>query len=261
VNLRLNKFKKKTLLYPIIGVALLLILASTVPFLRTPFLHTLKYPLSLLTLMKRQALGIIFYHRNMVQNESLKKEMDLLQRKINSLNEIYLENERLNKLLSLKQKSSYKVIAARVIGRSPDNWSSLIIIDKGSRHGIRTGYVAITYLGIAGRVTETAAYTSKIMLINDPNLGVSAIVQRSRQEGLVCGTLGSSLIMKYLTKEADVKVLDVVITSGLTKVFPKGLLIGTVVDIGEEFSGLSKYAVIKPAVNLSGLEEVLIIVQ
>jgi rod shape-determining protein MreC len=99
------------------------------------------------------------------------------------------------------------------------------------------------------------------MLINDPNFGVSAIVQRSRQEGLISGTLGGSLIMKYLPKDADIQISDVIITSGLTPIYPKGLLIGKVLTLGEELSGLTRYAIIKPAVNLSNIEEVLIIIQ
>ncbi len=135
-----------------------------------------------------------------------------------------------------------------------------MIIDKGSYNGIKRGFVVINHLGLVGRVIETGDYTSKIMLINDPSLGVSAIAQRSRQEGLVSGTLGRSLIMKYLPKDADIQVSDVIITSGLTEAYPKGLLIGSVINIGEEFSGLSRYAIIKPAVNLSGIEEVLVII-
>jgi len=121
--------------------------------------------------------------------------------------------------------------------------------------------VAITYLGLAGRVVETTDTTSKIMLINDPNLSVSCIVQRSRQEGLVSGSLGSFLIMRYLPKEADIKVSDVILTSGLTNLYPKGLLVGTVAEVGEELSGLARYAIIKPAVELYNIEEVLIIMQ
>ena len=208
----------------------------------------------------REIRGVIFYHQNMVQSERSKNEIDLLRQKLNYLDEMRLENERLNKLLSLKQNSPYKAIAAKVIGRSPDNWSSVIIINKGDNKGIKRGLVAISYLGLVGRVIETTASTSTIMLINDPNLSVSGLVQRSRQEGLVSGTLGSSLIMKYLAKDSDIKISDVIITSGLTDVYPKGLLIGTVIDIGDEFSGLSRYCLIKPAVNLASIEEVLIII-
>ncbi len=254
------KFKKKNLIYAAVSLCLLLFLSSLIPALRTPAFTILKYPLGLFTFIGREVKGGIFYHRNMVQNEKLKKEIDFLRQKLNATNEIYLENRRLKSLLAFKQKAPFKVVTAKIIGRSADNWSSIAIIDKGNYNGIKRGFVVITSLGLAGRVVETADYTSKIMLINDPSLGVSAIVQRSRQEGLVTGTLGRSLIMKYLPKDADIQASDVVVTSGLTESYPKGLLIGTVVNIKEEFSGLSRYAIINPAVNLSSIEEVLIII-
>ncbi|MFH0790698.1 MAG: rod shape-determining protein MreC [Candidatus Omnitrophota bacterium] len=220
----------------------------------------MKYPLGFLTLIGREARGIIFYHHNYIQNERLKKEIYLLQQKQNSLQEAYFENERLKNLLGFKKISPYKLIASRVIGRSSDNWSSVIIIDKGGYSGINTGFTAVSYLGLLGRVIEASKSSSKIMLINDPNFSVSAVDQRSRQEGLVSGTLGNSLVMKYLPKDADIKVSDVIISSGLTPMYPKGLLIGSVIEVGEEFSGLSRYAIINPAANMFNIEEVLIIV-
>lgn len=254
------KFRKKNLLY-IAGFLLSLLFFSILaPALRPPLLNVLKYPLKLSALIGRETGGIIFYHRNLAENEKLKKEINLLRYRFNVSKEAYLENERLRKLLSFKQKSPYKVIAGSVIAHSADNWSSVIIVDKGESSGIKRGFAVINYFGLAGRVIETSRSVSKIMLINDPNLGVSAIVQRSRQEGLVSGTLGNSLIMKYLPSDADIKVSDTVITSGFTDRYPKGLIIGTVVDVADEFSGLSRYAIIKPGVDLSGLEEVLIII-
>jgi len=134
-----------------------------------------------------------------------------------------------------------------------------VIIDKGSSSGIKKGYVVINYLGLVGRVVEVSGSTSKVMLVSDPNLGVSAICQRSRQEGWF-PALWNLLVMKYLPKDADIKISDSIMSSGLTEAYPKGLLIGTVIDTAEEPSGLSRYAIIKPAVNLSNLEEVLVIV-
>jgi len=254
------KIKKKNLIYYAICLSLLLSLSFSEPSIRPIFLNTLKDPFILLKLIRREAEGIIFYHRNFIQNERLKKETGLLKHRLNTLEEAALENERLVKLLSLGDQPTYKVIAARVIARSPENWSSSIIIDKGALSGIKRGMAAITYFGLAGRVIEAQEFTSKILLMNDPNFSVSSLVQRSRQEGLVSGTLQSNLMMRYLSEDSDIKVEDAVVTSGLTKAYPKGILIGTVVDIGKDFSGLSLYAIIKPAVNLSNIEEVLIVV-
>lgn len=260
MNPLLNKFKNKRLAY-FAGVAcLVLILSATIPALRAPLLESLKIPLTFFSLIKREIRGVIFYHRNFMQNEKLQKEINLLKEKLNNLEEISQENVRLRTLLSFKQDSPYKVIVARVIGRSPESWSSVVIIGKGKSQGIKEGMAVRDYRGLVGRVSEVSESTSKITLINDPNFGVSAIVQRSRQEGLVGGALGGLLVMRYLPNEADIEISDVIVTSGLTALYPKGLLIGTVVDIGSDFSGLSRYATVKPAAELSRIEEVLVIV-
>lgn len=259
MNLYSNKIKKKYFPRVAICIILIALLSNIIPALRVPAFNILKHPLSVITLIEREIRGIIFYHRNMVNNERLIKEADLLKQKLNAAQEAYLENQRLKNLLSFKQSAPYRLLAARVIGRSSDNWSSVVSIDKGRHSGIKRGFVAITHLGLVGRIVDTQDYTSRIMLINDPNCSVSALVQQSRQDGLICGTSGESLIMKYLPKDSDIKASDTIITSGLTGRYPKGLLIGTVVNIGEEFSGLSRYAIVKPAVKLSSLEEVLII--
>lgn len=253
--------KKKSLKY-IIGASFLLVfVCSLIPSVRKPLLDIFRNPLLLARLAGREINGIIFFHRNLVENERLGKQVDLLNQKINSLQETSIENARLKSLLNLKQQAPFKVIPARVIGRSPNNWSSVIIIDKGSYHGIKAGMAVIAYTGLAGRVMECAYFISKVMLINDPDFSVSAIDQRSRQEGLVSGTLGNLLVMKYLPKEADIKPEDIIVTSGLSTRFPKGLGIGIVIDIADELSGLGRYCLIRPSVNLSGIEEVLVIAQ
>jgi rod shape-determining protein MreC len=252
---------KKNLTSFILSAFVIILFSSFVPALRNPLLMILKLPLTAVSLLAREIHGMVFYHRNYVKNALLQKELDSLKSKINATAEIELENKRLTGLLSLKQASSFKMTAARVIARDPSNWSSAIMIDKGRSSGIKKGHVCVTEAGLAGMVFEVSAVVSKVILINDPSLGVSALDERSRQEGLVSGSLGGLLIMKYLPKDCDVKVNDPVVSSGLTGNYPKGLMIGTVVDSGKEFVGLSSYAVIKPSVNLSSLEEVLIIMQ
>lgn len=254
------KVNRKHLTHLFVVIAAVLLLSLLIPSLRHPAVNILKYPLSLSTFIRREVGALIFYHRNFTENEKLRKQVDFLRARVNDKDEAFLENKRLKNLLDFKQKSKQKVVACRVIGHSVDSWSSIVFIDKGTYHGVRKGMVAVTYLGLAGRVVEAFKTASKVMLVNDPNFSVSALVQRSRQEGLVCGTLGSNLIMKYLPKESDIQVTDKIITSGLTWLYPKGLLIGIVIDVGDEFSGLSRYAVIKPAINPANIEELFIII-
>jgi rod shape-determining protein MreC len=254
------KLNKKKLIFPFVLVLVVFLASLSVPVIRPAALTVLKIPLNIFNVFKRELTGVLLYHRNYVQNERLTEENRLIKTRFNALNEIYLENARLKKLLSFKQQSPFKVVSARVIGRGADNWTSVIIIDKGSFNGIRRGMCVINHLGLLGRVIESSIDSSKVILLSDPAMGVSGVIQRTRQEGLVSGTLGTYLIMKYLPQDADIKVQDKVVTSGLNQNYPKGILIGTVIEIGNEFSGLGRYVVIKPAANLTYAEEVLVVI-
>jgi rod shape-determining protein MreC len=252
--------KKKKILLLCATFAGVLLIASSIAFWRTIGLSLLRLPLSFARAARQEVGALVCFHRNYREIVRLSRELDLCRSKLNGCAEAVKESERIRMLLGFSRSAPYKVIGARVIGRDPSNWSSVLLVDKGLRQGVRKGFVCVTYLGLVGRVVEAKDTVSKVMLISDPNLSVSAMVQRSRQEGLVSGSLSGSLIMKYLPHGSDIKVADVVITSGLTANYPKGIMIGTVTGIGDDFSGLSHYAVIKPSVNTANLEEVLLIV-
>jgi rod shape-determining protein MreC len=254
------KFPPKTFIYWAVGVLLVVVLAGLIPALQTPVVDLARQPFSGITFVRREISGIFFYHRNMGLVDQLHKEVQWCKMKLNEATEASRENTRITNLLALKQKSALRFVAVRVIGRAPDSWSSSLIIDKGAQQSIKNNFVVINYEGLIGRVLKANVSTSKILLMNDPAFSVSALVQRSRQEGLVSGALGGLLLMKYLPLEADIVPGDMVISSGLTEIFPKGLVIGKVVEVNQEFGGLSKYALIKPAVNLSSIEEALIII-
>ena len=254
------KLSRKTITNFLLVVCVAFLVSIFSPFFKNSAQKTLKPQLTLIDLLKRECAGIIFYHRNMVDLGRLKYETEILRSKLFDLRELEQENLRLKNLLSFKQKSPFRLVAARVIARSPDSWSSSVIIDKGRYSGIRRGMAVINARGLLGRVVESSEASCKVLLINDPSQGVSSIVQRSRQEGLVSGSLGSNLIMRYLPDDAQIMPGDIIITSELSQVYPKGLLVGKVINIGKEFSGLSRYAVIKPAADLSSIEEVLVII-
>lgn len=254
------KFNRKSIIASILLLGFLFLVSVIISSLRKPLINIFNLPLVIISVIKQEAGGLIFFHHNLVQNQKLKANNDLLRKQLNDRNELFLENSRLRSLLNLKESVPYKVIAARVIARDPSNWSAAIIIDKGSSSGIKKGMVSVTFYGLVGRVVEVSSTVSKIMLINDPNLSVSSIVQRSRQEGVVCGSLGGALLMKYLPKDSDIKVSDIVVTSAVSQIYPKGIAVGTVAGLGREFSSSSRYVIIKPAVDLSALEEVLVII-
>ena len=251
---------RKHLIFGTIFVLALVFLAGITPALRPSIVSLLKYPLIAANLTLREFKGLFFYHSNYLQNEKLKKEIDLSKQKINLLSQIYLENKRLHDLLSLKEKAPYAVVASKVIAWAVDDWGAAVVIDKGTRQGIKRGMVVINAQGLVGRVMESAQSSSKVILLTDANFSVTVLSRRSRQEGLISGTMGNFLVMRYLPKESDIRAADTIVTSGTSEIFPKDLTVGTVVDIAEEFSGLSRYCLIKPAVNFSDLEEVLVII-
>jgi rod shape-determining protein MreC len=254
------KLPRRTVINFILPALAILLVFNSLTCFKNPTQSIFKPQLSLIGLIKRELLGMIFYHRNMVLAEKLESDVNLLRLRLFDLRELSQENGRLKNLLNFKQKSPFRLVAARVIGRSPDSWSSSVIVDKGKYNGIKPGMVVLSPKGLVGSVVEASENTAKILLINDPNQGVSAIVQRSRQEGLVNGTLGTNLIMRYLPDDADISVGDVIVTSELSQIFPKGILVGRVVNLGREFSGLNRYAIVKPAVDLANIEELLVII-
>ncbi|MCX5699350.1 MAG: rod shape-determining protein MreC [Candidatus Omnitrophica bacterium] len=254
------KLSRKTVInFTLVSCAVLLV-SNFLSCFKNPAQKIFKPHLSFIGLVKRELSGFIFYHRNMIQAERLQNDIDLLRWRLFDLRELSQENTRLKNLFNFKQKSSLRLVAARVIGRSLDSWSSSVIIDKGRYNGIKSGMGVISPQGLVGSIVESTDNTSKVLLINDPNQGISCIVQRSRQEGLVSGILGTNLIMRYLPDEAQIIVGDIIITSELSQIYPKGLLLGRVVDIGREFSGLNRYALVKPAVDLTNIEEVLVVI-
>ena len=254
------KLPRKTLINVILVCGVVFLVFNFLSCFKNPAQKIFKPHLSLIGLVKRELSGVIFYHRNMLQAERLQNDVNLLRWRLFDLRELSQENARLKNLLNFKQKSSLRFVAARVIGRSVDSWSSSVIIDKGRYNGIKSGMVVISPQGLVGSIVESMDNTSKVLLINDPNQGIFCIVQRSRQEGLVNGALGSNLVMRYLPDEAQIIVGDVIVTSELSQIYPKGLLVGRVTNIGREFSGLNRYALVKPVVDLASIEEVLVII-
>lgn len=233
--------------------------ATLVRPLRSPALAVLAFPLKIGTWVTEEFGAFIFYHRNYGENVRLRVDNGILKNKIVTLHELYLENTRLKNLLAFKQESPYTVLAARVIGRDPSNWTSVIIVDKGSKSGVKNNLLVITPAGVAGKTIEVGPFTSKVALINDPRVNIPALVQRSRQDGLICGSLRANLVMRYLPYAADIKDGDSVVTSGLDDFYPKGVLLGTVVGFMKDTTGLSRDALVEPAVDVSRLEEVLVV--
>ncbi len=192
------------------------------------------------------------------ENEALRAEINGLKLKQAELAEAALEVERLRRLLGFREQVGFTVVPARVIGADVSGWFRTITIDRGSADGLERGMAVVTPDGIVGRTHAVAARSAKILLVTDANSSVDALVQRTRARGIVAGRVTPALEMRYVHRTEDVQVGDAVVTSGIGGVFPKGLPIGLVVSV-EKTTGMFQAVGVSPAVNLSKLEEVLVI--
>ena len=185
-------------------------------------------------------------------------QVDALQHR---LAEFAAENQRLRDLLGFAQTLPVEYVPALVTGRNPDNWFQTVTINRGRAHGIGPNDVVVVNQGLVGRVTAVSEHAATVMLILDPESGVAAMVQRTRDAGVALGLAGGGpyLHLRMFFREAAVEPGDAVTTSGLSYLFPKGLLIGVVDSVGLDHGGLVRTARVRPAVDFDRLEEVLVI--
>ncbi len=193
------------------------------------------------------------------ENQKLKKKVREYESKISKLEEYGIENKRLKKMLDFKQSVSGTMVPARVVGKDFSSWFKTISIDRGRKHGITNGLAVVTPSGIVGHIVSASSYTSRVLLITDPNSGVAVINQRNRTQGVVSGGSGSICRLKFISRNTQVQMKDLFISSGLGGIFPKGLTVGKVIRISENKKELFQSIDILPAVVFSKLEEVFII--
>ena len=166
---------------------------------------------------------------------------------------------RLRKLLGIRETLPIPSVAARVIGRDPTNWYRMAVLDKGEADGVAANRGVIAGDGVVGRVIKTAPGASRVLLLSDRSSAVAVLVQRSRVSGILEGQEDGRLILQYVPLEADVVPGDLILTSGLEGVFPKGLPVGRVIRVDRKGSPLFLQVQVVPFVDLSRLEEVLVL--
>ena len=193
------------------------------------------------------------------ENKNLKKKINELKSVIISYQEGYLEAQRLKKLLSLTDDYNYNFIPARVIGREQAALSKTILINKGTVQGLKVGMPVVVPPGLIGRLVDVSWHASKVLLFIDENSNIDAIVQRTRMQGIISGAGFRGLILKYISKTQDVQEGDVIVSSGMGGVFPKGLLIGQVSHVDRLEASLFLKINVAPFVDFSKLEEVLVL--
>lgn len=193
------------------------------------------------------------------ENKELKEKIEIAYRENAILKEKLITYDRLTKLLELKESFSYEMISSLVIGREPGNWFNSIIIDKGTVDGVKKDMAVVTYRGLVGKVVSVDSNTAKVLLILDQRSAVGGMIQRSRDIGVVKGSESNYCYMEYLSHDADIRINDIVITSGLGSVFPKGIVIGKIAGIKKESHDLFQIVIIRPEVDFTKLEEVFVV--
>lgn len=191
--------------------------------------------------------------------EALEAQNEELRTRLAELDEARLENERLRALVDFVEEADFDSVGARLIGRPTTSWDGSIIIDRGSDDGVEEGMPVIAAQGLVGQVVEVAGNTSKVRLVTDRRSGVAVIIQSTRASGIARGTLDGVLDIDYVPYESAPEVGDVVLTSGMGGVYPKGLVVGDVTEVIQERHRLHPTITVESRVPIAETEEVLVI--
>ena len=194
------------------------------------------------------------------ENDELRKDLGTLKIRNEQLESRAAEADRLANLLGFRdQHAEVQMLAARVIGATPDPTSHMVLIDRGTRDGVRRDMGIITPEGVVGKVLAVYPDTSQVLLLSDKESGVGALLQTSRAQGPVKGTGDPLLGLEYIANDTKVQPGDLVLTSGEDRIFPKDLPVGTVVEVHPDKKSPFQTILVKPAARLDGLEEVLVL--
>ena len=193
------------------------------------------------------------------ENQNLKVQIQQLQGEQNRLREQAFLAMDFQKLSMYQATAPMTTVPAHIIGRNVSNWYRAMVIDKGARDGIHAEMGVITDAGVVGRIVRVNPMTSIMLLLSDPNVAITGMIQSSRDEGIIQGTPQGSIHMKYLPPLSSVQVGDAIVTSGLTGDFPRGLHIGRIQQVTKAATDLFQSGEVTPIVDFSKLEGVLVI--
>jgi len=230
-------------------------------------LTPLKTGASKLTDQAEQIYSYIFEYETLAaENEALKQSVAELEEAARNADTLARENERLRQLLELRTENpDYVLVDGYIISRDPVDWNNAVTVNRGSDSGVQVGMCAITSNGeVVGLVSQVGSNYAVIKTVLDSSLQVSATIASSGYSGMVKGGYSTGLVdmlrMDYLPSTSVIRNGDQVVTSGST-VYPRGLVLGRVVDAAYTETGVAKYAVLEPAADISGMEQVFIVTE
>lgn len=247
------------------AISVALLVAAPVSFsssFRGGLFSIMQGPLGFSTQAAQWLQDLFYFRRNAEENRAFREMMSKDRMDEFQSRELRLENQRLSALLELKPsaaRAAEKLLYARVIVRSPLVWNRTFWIDKGFDEGMRENMPVFTGEALIGKIVETHQNASKVLLMTDPNCRIGVMLQRTRQQGVLYGTLSGECRMKYLPVDADVKAGDLIETAGLGVFFPKGIPAGTVVKSWKEPGQIYQTALVKPLADMGKIEEVAVI--
>ncbi|MGA3085140.1 MAG: rod shape-determining protein MreC [Thermodesulfobacteriota bacterium] len=193
------------------------------------------------------------------ENKHLKDQLIQLKQENIRLREMASANERLKKLLQLKAEISGPSMVAKVVGSGPSPFLQTFYIDKGRKEGLVRGMPVLRPEGVVGRLEKTSGHFSQVILLNDPSFAVDCLSQRTRVRGVLTGIPGEkNCQVKYIVRTEDIRAGDIIVTSGLDQLFPKGLILGRVLRVVSQVKGNFLFVEVVPECQLSHIEEVLI---
>jgi rod shape-determining protein MreC len=202
--------------------------------------------------------GYIGLRQAKTENETLKRQLADAQVELQQQRALADRARGLQQLLELRDRSNLRTTAAEIIGSAASPDFRTVTIDKGRSAGVKTDMAVIAPSGVVGRIVVPSARSAKVQLLIDRNAAAGAIIERSRAQGVVVGAGDGRLLLEYMSEAAEVVVGDDVVTSGIDGIYPKGFVIGKV-DGVERSGGAYKHISVRPAVDFSSLEDVLVV--
>lgn len=202
--------------------------------------------------------GYVALRQVHAENGALKHELQTLQVRLQQEHAEAQRTDNLRQLLELRERANLETTAADVIAAAASPEFRTVTIDKGTNEGLAADMAVISPAGVVGRVILPASRASKVQLLIDRNAAAGALIERTRVQGVVEGFGDGSLRMEYVPGSSDVKPGDLVVTSGIDGIYPKGFVIGTIEQVGAGSGGYHQIMV-RPAVDFTRLEEVLVV--